>query len=256
MRSAVLRSILLVIAITVLPVAARAQATGADSAQSVAPAVPSPTAAVPIPPATAEPAAAAPVESAAAAAAPADSAASAPSAESAATDAGGWRGLAAGDTVRLVSAAGRYAGTIARVTADTVVISGRGRSDAVVRSDVTEMYRLTGRGSRGKAMLRGGGLGLVGGAALGLLAGATFGRVDCQPSDSDCSPGRDKTIPVALTADGAILGALLGIMTGPIFRRPSWERVDAAPAPAAALPPVTVTPVPGGGVSLGATLRL
>ncbi|HEX6745989.1 MAG TPA: hypothetical protein VF092_01655 [Longimicrobium sp.] len=255
MRSAVLRSIPLVIAITVVPVAARAQSAGADTAQRAVPAVPSPVAAVPIPPATTDPAtitpAAAPAESGTAST---ETAAPTVSTESAATAPGAWRGLAAGDTVRLVSAAGRYAGTISRVTADTVVIAGRGRSDAVVRSDVMEMYRLTGRGSRGRAMLRGGGLGLIGGAALGLLAGATVARVECKPTDTDCSPGRDKTIPVALTADGAILGALLGIMTGPAFRHTNWERVDAAPAPA--LPPVSVTPAPGGGVSLGATLRL
>jgi hypothetical protein len=165
--------------------------------------------------------------------------------------------LAPGDLVRLRSAAGRYSGRLVRVTADTLVVAAPGRSDAVVRSDITELYRLKARSSRGRAMLRGAGAGFVAGAALGLLAGITVGHVDCNPTDTDCRPGQDRTIGVALTAEGAILGGLVGVMMGPRLRETNWERIDAAPpAPASATPSIGVAPAPGGGVSIRATLRL
>ena len=164
------------------------------------------------------------------------------------------RGLAEGDTVRLESAAGRYVGRVARITDDTLVITSRGRTDAVLRAEITRLDRLAGRGSRGKAMLRGGGIGVLGGAALGLLAGASVGRVRCDGTDPGCAPGRDEKISVALGADGALIGALLGMMTGPSFRGTTWERVDAAPSRMSAIP--TVTAAPGGGVAVGARLKI
>jgi hypothetical protein len=165
-------------------------------------------------------------------------------------------GLAEGDTVRLQSAAGRYAGRVARITADTLVISSRGRTDAVLRADITRLDRLAGRGSRGKAMLRGGGLGLLGGAALGLLAGASVGRVGCDATNPGCAPGRDRKIGVILGADGALIGGLLGLMVGPSFRGTSWERIDAAPSRMSAMPAVGVSAARGGGVAVGARLKI
>jgi hypothetical protein len=166
------------------------------------------------------------------------------------------RRLAAGDVVRLRSAAGRYRGTLERVTADTLVISSPGRTDAVPRADLVELQRLAGRGPRGRAMLRGGAVGLVSGAALGLLAGLAAGHVRCDPADTGCTPGRDEKIGVALTADGALIGTLVGVMTGPALRRAQWESVNAAPGAAAAAPGVSVAPAPGGGISVGARLKL
>lgn len=183
-----------------------------------------------------------------------DSSAAAPDA-AAAPAAPAMRQLAAGDVVRLRSAAGRYSGTLERVTPDTLVISARGRTDAVPRADVAELQRLAGRGPRGRAMLRGGAVGLVGGAALGLLGGFAAGHVRCDPADTGCTPGHDKTIGVALTVDGALIGALVGVMTGPALRHSHWESVDPAPG-AAAAPAVSVAPAPGGGISVGARLKL
>jgi len=129
------------------------------------------------------------------------------------------RPLAAGDTVRLLSSAGRYAGTITRVSPDTLMVAAPGRLDAVVRADVTEMYRLSSRESRKRSILRGGGVGLLAGAVLGLVGGTAAGGT---------SPRKDRTATIAFTADGAIVGALLGAMIGPTFRATRWERVDAS----------------------------
>jgi hypothetical protein len=126
--------------------------------------------------------------------------------------------LAVGDTVRLVSTAGRYAGTLARVSPDTFTLAAPGRLDAVVRAEVSEMHRLVSREPRGRAILRGAGLGLVAGAVLGFVGGTSAG-------------GGDATAKAAFTADGAIVGALIGAMMGPTWRRSHWERVDAAPPP-------------------------
>jgi len=168
---------------------------------------------------------------------------------------GAARGLAAGDTVRVWSSAGRYAGTLARVTDDTLFIDAPGRSDAVLRSEITVLHRSAGRGSRGRAMLRGGGAGLLAGTALGVLGGIAAGHVRCAPDAVDCTPGRDGKIGVAMAVDGGLIGALLGVMAGPSFRRTRWERVDNG-SPRAASPSVSVAPATGGGVSLGATLKL
>jgi hypothetical protein len=167
--------------------------------------------------------------------------------------AGAARALAAGDTVRLRSSAGLYTGTVSRVTADTLFVTSAGRSDAVLRSDITEVHRLAGRSPRGGAMLRGGGVGLFAGAALGFAAGIAAGRVRCAPDDPGCTPSHDSKIRVALTADGAVIGSLLGVMTGPALRRARWERVDGRPAPA---PSIGVAPAAGGGVAVAGTLRL
>lgn len=128
------------------------------------------------------------------------------------------RPLAAGDTVRLRSAAGRYAGTLAQVSPDTLTLAAPGRLDAVVRADVSEMHRLVSREARGRAIVRGAGLGLLAGTVLGFVGGVAAG-------------GGDGTAKAAFTADGAILGSLIGAMLGPTYRRSRWERVDAAPPP-------------------------
>jgi hypothetical protein len=169
--------------------------------------------------------------------------------------AGAPRGLEAGDTVRVWSSAGRYTGTLARVTADTLFIDAPGRSDAVLRSDITELHRSAGRGSRGRAMLRGGGVGLAAGTALGVLGGIAAGKVRCAPDAVDCTTHHDRKIGVAMAVDGGLIGALLGVMTGPSLRRTRWERVGGAPDRGAS-PSVSVAPASGGGVSIGATLKL
>lgn len=159
------------------------------------------------------------------------------------------RTLAAGDTVRLVSAAGRYAGTISRITPDTVVVGAAGRLDAIPRGEVTRLERFRGRSSRARAILTGGGAGLVGGAVLGGIAGRMAGRIHCKPEDQPCTPGEhDPTIQGALLGEGALLGALVGAMLGPTFRREHWERVDGAF-------PIEAAPAAGGGVAAGITLR-
>ncbi len=131
------------------------------------------------------------------------------------------RPLEAGDTVRLFSPAGRYTGTITRLSADTLTVAAPGRVDAVVRADVTEMYRLVSRESRKASILRGAGVGLLAGAVLGLVGGTSLGG---------SAPFEDTTATVAFTADGALVGAMLGAMIGPTFRRARWERVNASPA--------------------------
>jgi hypothetical protein len=141
-----------------------------------------------------------------------------------------FRPLAAGDQVRLVAIGGRYSGTLTQVTADTITLAAPGRTDAVVRADVSHIQRLVSRESRGRSILRGAGLGLLAGAALGYVGGSAAGGHGCAASEAPCSPGHDRTAQAAFAADGAILGALLGAMLGPTFRRSHWERVDAAPA--------------------------
>jgi len=121
--------------------------------------------------------------------------------------AGADRALAAGDTVRLVSAAGHYAGTIFRITPDTVVVRAHGRMDAIPRGEVTRLERFGGKSSRGRAIMIGGGAGLVGGSVLGAIAGRMVGRIHCEPEDASCTAGgHDRTIQGALLAEGAILG--------------------------------------------------
>jgi hypothetical protein len=161
-----------------------------------------------------------------------------------------FRPLAAGDRVRVVSAAGRYAGTVSRVNADTVVVGAAGRLDAIPRTEVTRLERFAGRSSRGRAILLGAGAGLVSGGALGGIAGRMAGRVRCGPGDESCTPGgHDRTIQGALLADGVIIGALVGAMLGPTFRREHWERAEGGF-------PVEAAHAPGGGIAAGISLRL
>jgi hypothetical protein len=162
---------------------------------------------------------------------------------------GALRTLAAGDTVRIVSAAGRYAGTISRITPDTVVVGAPGRLDAIPRGEVTQLERFRGKSSRGRAILTGAGAGLVGGVVLGGIAGRMAGRIHCKPEDQPCTPGEhDSVIQRALLGEGAILGALVGAMFGPTFRREHWERAEGAF-------PIEAAPAAGGGVAAGVTLR-
>ncbi|MFL5540147.1 MAG: hypothetical protein ACJ8J0_14250 [Longimicrobiaceae bacterium] len=159
------------------------------------------------------------------------------------------RTLAAGDSVRIVAAAGRYSGTILRVTPDTVVVRAPGRLDAIPRGEVTSLERFTGKSSRGRAILTGGGAGLAGGALLGGIAGRLMGRIHCKPADEPCTPGgHDATIQGAMLAEGALLGALVGAMFGPTFRREHWERAEGSF-------PLQAAPAPAGGVAAGVTLR-
>jgi len=55
--------------------------------------------------------------------------------------------------------------------------------------------------------------------------------------------------------DGGLIGTLLGVMAGPSLRRTRWERVG-GPTGFGASPGVSVAPASGGGVSVGATLKL
>jgi hypothetical protein len=160
------------------------------------------------------------------------------------------RALAAGDVVRIVSAAGRYSGTIARINADTVVVRAPGRLDAIPRGEVERLERFTGKSSRSRAILTGGGMGLAGGALLGGIAGRLMGRIRCKPADQPCTPGEhDSTIQRAMLAEGAVLGALVGAMLGPTFRREHWEHAERA------FPVLEAAPAAGGGVAAGVTLR-
>ena len=159
------------------------------------------------------------------------------------------RPLAPGDVVRIVSIAGRYSGTIARVNADTVVVRAPGRLDAIPRVEVERLERYMGKSSRSRAILIGGGAGIAGGALLGGIAGRIVGRVRCKPADQPCTPGEhDSTIQGALLAEGALLGALVGAMLGPTFRREHWEYAEGA------FPVLEAAPA-GGGVAAGVTLR-
>jgi hypothetical protein len=159
------------------------------------------------------------------------------------------RTLAPGDTVRIVSGAGRYAGTISRITPDTVVVSASGRLDAIPRSEVTQLERFRGKSSRGRSILIGAGAGLVSGGVLGGISGRVVGRIRCLPADQPCTPGdHDRTIQGALLAEGAILGALVGAMLGPTFRREHWDRAENAF-------PLEAGPAANGGIAAGVTLR-
>jgi hypothetical protein len=178
------------------------------------------------------------------------SAAPAPAAEVPPPRAGGGvtRGLAIGDTVRVLSPGGRVSGTIARILPDTLVLRSGGRDEAIARGEVARLERFAGRSPRGRAILIGAGAGLLGGGTIGAAAGRLVGRVRCTQVEGPCTPGHDSTIQGALLADGAILGSLIGAMLGPTFRRTRWETADRAFIVAAG-------PVAGGGVAAGVTLR-
>lgn len=159
------------------------------------------------------------------------------------------RTLAPGETVRVVAAAGRYAGTVARIGPDTIVVGTPRRLDAIPRGEVMRIERMAGRSSRGRAIALGAGGGLVTGGVLGAIAGRLAGRVRCRADDGPCTPGEhDATIQGALLAEGAVVGSLLGAMIGPMFRRTRWEDAHGAF-------PATVAPAEGGGVAAGVSLR-
>jgi len=159
------------------------------------------------------------------------------------------RPLASGDRVRIVSATGHYAGTVARVTPDSIVVAAAGRQDAILRGDVSRLERFAGKSSRQRAILTGAGAGLVSGAVLGAIAGRIVGRIHCRPGDEPCTPGQhDATIQGALLGEGALLGAIVGAMLGPTFRREHWERAEAAF-------PLASAAAPNGGIAAGLTLR-
>ncbi|HSU16511.1 hypothetical protein [Longimicrobium sp.] len=154
----------------------------------------------------------------AAAAAPAaaraqtDSTGAAPVAAPVASDSISTRPLAVGETVRLVAADRPYAGRLTRITPDTLVIVAPNRIFTLQRAGVTQAERLVNPGSRGHAILRGAGYGALGGAAVGFLASMVFTK--------------DAAGRAFITADGVVLGALVGALTGPRSNHPVWERVD------------------------------
>ena len=135
------------------------------------------------------------------------------------------RPLSVGDPIRLVSVSGSYTGTLAGLGVDTVMVAARGANVGVLRSNVREVYRSANRATRGPAMRRGALYGLAAGLAIGFVAGEAAGKGDLNALG-------------AFTAEGGLLGALVGTMVGPSFRHEEWERVE--------LPP------PSGGVSAAA----
>jgi hypothetical protein len=164
----------------------------------------------------------------AAARAQSDTAATAPPAPAApapvATADAATRPLSVGDAVRLTAADRQYAGTIRRLTPDTLVLVAPNRQFTLQRAGVSSAEREVNSESRGHAMLRGGKYGFLGGAALGLLGGMLF--------TSDPA-GR-----AFITADGVFLGSLVGGIMGVKSRESHWEPVDASNgARAADLPP-------------------
>jgi hypothetical protein len=140
------------------------------------------------------------------------------------TDDAGARPLAVGQTVRVTADGQEFTGKLMRVTPDSLVLVAPNRLHRLRRADVTAAERQVNSGARGRAILRGAGLGALGGAALGGLASLALTK---DPA------GRG-----FITADGLLIGALVGIFIAPRSTHPVWERVDpsigAAPA---ALPP-------------------
>jgi hypothetical protein len=160
------------------------------------------------------------------------------------------RTLTPGDVVRVEAAAGRYEGTVTRVTPDTLVVAEGARIDAIPRADVTRLERFAGRSSRGRAIAIGAGTGLVSGVVIGAVVGRMIGKVDCGEIDGpDCVSGEhDGTIQGVMIAEGALIGSLVGAMFGPVFRRTRWENAaDAFPLAAGV--------APSGGVAAGISLR-
>ena len=142
------------------------------------------------------------------------------------------RPLAVGDQVRLVSADGHYAGTLKRITPDTLVVVAPYRIYTLQRAGVTEGEREVNSESRGHDMFRGGRLGALGGAALGLVSSLVLTK--------------DPAGRAFITADGVFIGTLVGAMRGVSSRQSHWERVD--PSYAAAELPAPAS-APGGGGS-------
>lgn len=138
------------------------------------------------------------------------------------------RPLAVGDELRLTAADQQFTGTLKRITADSLELVAPYRLHRLPRRTVTAGERAEFAESRGRAMFRGARVGVLGGAALGLLGSALITKAP---------EGR-----AFITADGVVLGALVGSALGARSRRSHWERVDPAllvqpaelPAPAAA----------------------
>jgi hypothetical protein len=130
--------------------------------------------------------------------------------------------LAVGQSVRLVMDGEPYAGRITRITADTVVLGAKFRIYTLQRARITQAERLTNASGRGHAVLRGAGFGALAGGALGGLASLALTK---DPA------GRG-----FITADGLVLGALIGAFVGPRSYHPVWERVDPAAPDAAPSP--------------------
>jgi len=122
--------------------------------------------------------------------------------------------LAVGQSVRLVVDDQPYAGRITRITADTVVLGAKFRIYTLQRVKITQAERLTNASGRGHSVLRGAGFGALAGGALGGLASLALTK---DPA------GRG-----FITADGLILGALIGAFVGPRSYHPVWERVETA----------------------------
>lgn len=149
--------------------------------------------------------------------APGDSAGSAMTAPAASTSP-----LAVGQSVRLVMDGEPYAGRVTRITADTVVLGAKFRIYTLQRSRITQAERLANASGRGHAVLRGAGFGALAGGALGGLASLALTK--------------DPAGRAFITADGLILGALIGAFVGPRSYHPVWERVDLAAPDAAPSP--------------------
>ena len=139
------------------------------------------------------------------------------------------RPLAVGDALRLTAAGQQFTGTLKRLTADTLVLVAPYRLYTLPRASVTAGEREVFAESLGHAIFRGGRLGMLGGAALGLLGSMIVTR--------------DPAGRAFITADGVVLGTLVGGALGVRSRRSHWERVDPsmlvqpAELPAPAPPP-------------------
>jgi hypothetical protein len=141
------------------------------------------------------------------------------------------RPLAVGDELRLTAADQQFTGTLKRITADSLVLVAPYRIYRIPRPTVTAGERAEFAESRGHAIFRGVGRGVLGGAALGLLASMLMTK--------------DLEGRAFITADGVALGALVGSALGARSRRSHWERVDPALLVEPAEPPAPAS-APGG----------
>jgi len=134
------------------------------------------------------------------------------------------RPLAVGDALRLTAADQQFTGILKRITADTLVLTAPYRIYTLPRASVTAGEREVFAESLGHAIFRGGRVGVLGGAALGLLGSMVVTR--------------DPAGRAFITADGAVIGVLVGGALGVRSRRSHWEHLDPSMvAQSAALPP-------------------
>jgi len=139
------------------------------------------------------------------------------------------RPLTVGDALRLTVADQQFTGTLKRIMVDTLVLVAPYRIYTLPRASVTAGEREVFAESLGHAVFRGGRLGMLGGAALGLL-GAMIVTKD--------PAGR-----AFITADGVVLGTLVGSALGVRSRHSHWERLDPSMVvPSAELPAPTSAP--------------